>query len=304
MRPENFWHAIIGLGAASLLSLAAPNSTRLDWQTISSPPAMGVSDAARFATPTWARKRPAFAHRLIELSLPDPTKGGRLYVNPLLRRQPQESWPHWLARMNDYVYRLTDHCEVSDAAAASSRLMEYGIVAAGAVSCGLCHQRAYWLAVLLRNHGLDSRLLGLKGHVVLVVPAESGERHWVLDPDFGTPPFLADLSSAEDMRRSAATRYQFLTEAGWKATYDTIVEAFASLDDNEFYDMKHLAHLAYLQARWIERLWPAVAATTRPHADAAARRESLARALHAALVAAEQRHGMYGHQMKRAGPVE
>lgn len=271
-------------------------------------PVPGMARTVTIRSSYWQRKPPAPSHPFLDplhAAAPEALRS----TKPQLRRRADESLAEWLAMANAYVYRLTDHCDTIESFAGpkdSPGTAMYGINVAGAAACGLCGQRAYWLASLLREGGIRGMLLGLMGHVVLAVPdAESG-RHWVLDPDYGTEPFLVDLASSEEMRGAAAHHYRFLAETGRGALLEMLVGFFATTEDNAFYDMSYLAHLEFLQSRWLIRLWPSVMAGLRQEArswtkapttgSSVPRGLEVARALHAAFVAAERKYGIAGHR--------
>lgn len=232
---------------------------------------------------------------------------------PLLRKRANEPFAAFLARTNAHVYRLTDHCDTIESFIGpkdSAGTAMYGINVPGIVACGLCGQRAYWTAGLLRQSGIRGMLLGLEGHVVLAVPEEASGSYWILDPDYGTDPFLVDLDSAAEMRAAAAYHYRFLATAGRQELFDMIVDFYASTNDNRFYDMSYLAHLEFLQSRWLHRLWPSVLAGLRQEARSGTKASAaegattprgleVARALHAALVAAERKYGIAGHRTQK-----
>lgn len=268
-----------------------------------------VTHDARVSSPYWVRKTSLIANRFFDLPHASPFNAKRLSLNPLLRKRPHESLKDWLIRANEFVYRITDHCNTVESFIGpreSAGTALYGINVAGAVDCGLCSQRAYWLGTLLKQNGVSGSLLGLMGHVVLAIPDDASEKHWVLDPDYGTTPFLVDLFSSEEMRTAAAQHYRFLDEAGWRQLYADIVGFYASTENNAFYDMNNLDHVAFLQSRWINRLWKIVvdglrqekgSAVMRPSVGTVStRRLDFAHALHAAIVAAEKKYGIYGHR--------
>lgn len=297
---------LAGLLLATPLTIAA-SITPAKWPA--NPPLKlpGTPGNAGILPPTEIRKATMSAHRLLpavvgtySLDMP------RLVFRPLLRKRPQEPLGDWLARASDYVYRATENCNTTETflGPQSGKTAMYGVIAPGAVSCGLCSQRAYWLAALLKQNGIHARLYGLTGHVVLTVPDEPSGKRWVLDPDYGIAPFLVDLSSAYEMQMTAARNYRFLEDAGHKQLYVDIVGLFSSTSDNTFSDMSYQDHLAWVQSRWIRRLWRGVMAGLREEAKSRRGRPhtaespslELARALHAALVAAERKYGLYGYR--------
>lgn len=228
--------------------------------------------------------------------------------NPLLKRRPNEPQEEWLARMNAYVFRGSDHCDAVERFVGpkdwTSWTSLYGIQVWGAVGCGLCGERAYWLASLLKNNGTQAMLLGLFGHVVTIVQDENTEKHWVLDPDYGVRPFLVDIASPSDMEISAASHYRFLHEAGEAYLYDRIVDFFATIDNNKFYTMRTLRSLEFSQSRWLYRLWPYLIHDLRMDDDPinsighdnSADSLRFAMAVHALLVAAERKYGQNGYR--------
>lgn len=260
----------------------------------------------------WLRKPAAQPHPFLDPLHVSAPPGLRSSINPLLRKRANEPFAAFLARANAHVYRLTDHCDTIESFIGpkdSAGTAMYGINVPGIVACGLCGQRAYWTAGLLRQSGIRGMLLGLGGHVVLAVPEEASGRYWILDPDYGTDPFPVDLDSAAEMRAAAAYHYRFLETAGRKELFDMIVDFYASTNDNRFYDMSYLAHLEFLQSRWLHRLWPSVLASLRQEARSGTNASAVggaappglevARALHAALVAAERKYGIAGHRTQK-----
>lgn len=228
--------------------------------------------------------------------------------NPLLKRHPNESQENWLARMNAYVYTGSDHCDAVERFVGpkdwTSWTSLFGIQVWGAVACGLCGERAYWLASLLKKNGTQVMLYSLSGHVVAIVQDENTEKHWILDPDYGVRPFLVDIASPADMETSAATHYRFLLEAGEANLYDRIVDFFATHDDNKPYTMRTLRSLEFSQSRWLYRLWPYLIQDLRMNDDpenSSGHRMSadnlrFAMAVHALLVAAERKYGQNGYR--------
>ncbi len=68
---------------------------------------------------------------------------------------------------------------------------------------GYCSQQALVLAGFLNEHGIDSEVMRLEGHVV--VTAKTSEGEWVLDPAYGVAlPFpLAEAETQSDRVRAA-----------------------------------------------------------------------------------------------------
>jgi len=64
---------------------------------------------------------------------------------------------------------------------------------------GLCSQHAIILSQVLENNGIETKILGLKSHVVVTAEV-NGEKNvwWVLDPDFG----VIFKMGMEDLRAS------------------------------------------------------------------------------------------------------
>ncbi len=272
-------------------------------------PVPGIANDMPTRSSYWLQKSVLQIHPFLNpanIAVPEALRSS---INPLFRKRADESLADFMARANAHVYRLTDHCDTIESFLGpkdSAGTAMYGINVPGVVACGLCGQRAYWVTGLLRRSGIRGLLLGLNGHVVLAVPENGSGRHWILDPDYGTAPFLVDLGSAQEMRTAAAENYRFLAAAGREALFEMIVDFYASTDDNAFYDMGYLAHLEFLQSRWLRRLWPAVQAGLRQEAGSGSKSSTLgsarplgmeaARALHAALVAAERKYGLAGHR--------
>lgn len=275
-------------------------------------PVPGIASTLSVRSSYWLRKSAMQSHPFLDSLHLAALESLRTSINPLFRKRAGESLAEFLARANAHVYRLTDHCDTIESFIGprdSAGTAMYGVNIPGAVACGLCGQRAYWVAGLLGQSDIRGILLGLNGHVVLAVPDEKSGRHWILDPDYGADPFLVDLGSAKEMRAAAASHYRFLAAAGWGELFDMIVAFYASTEDNAFYDMSYLAHLEFLQTRWLHRLWPSVMASLRQEARSETRMTAavaatphdmkVARALHAALVAAERKYGIAGHRAQK-----
>lgn len=281
--------------------MAASSTKPLLYSSTAEIPSPYWLNKPRFGLFDHIRRMPNFGNRrTIQFRIPP--------SNPLLKRLPNEPQEEWLARMNAYVYMGSDHCDAVERFVGpkdwTSWTSLYGIQVWGAVGCGLCGERAYWLASLLKNNGTQAMLLGLSGHVVTIVQDENSEKHWALDPDYGIRPFLVDIASPSDMETSAATHYRFLHEAGEVNLYDRIVDFFATIDDNKMYTMRTLRSLEFSQSRWLYRLWPYLIRDLRmdddpvnssgPNSSADSLR--FAMAVHALLVAAERKYGQNGYR--------
>ena len=111
------------------------------------------------------------------------------------RAQLQGALEDVLGEANLYVHSITEHCQGRDLAPWEnwvqwlmgqfySPLMRtqnpLWIVSGGK---GDCSDRAAVLQDLLLSQGIQSRFIGLGGHVVLEAQNETG--NWILDPDYG-----------------------------------------------------------------------------------------------------------------------
>jgi hypothetical protein len=187
-------------------------------------------------------------HFLHDLS--DPPRVGRPNYDfatlPYLRdsRPPQrlsgERALAYASRLNRYVHRSTYHCHYTSPGSRSileryllpETLFPQGSLDRSRFECGQCGQRSWLLVEYLDRAGIPSRILGVKGHVVVLV----GD--YVLDPDFGVGPFLY---SDETTARAA---YAQAPQDG--VDYAALI---ASRADNFFYDMAEMRRLDRAQAR-------------------------------------------------------
>lgn len=226
-------------------------------------------------------------------------------VDPFLKRHANEKLEAWLFRINNYVHNMTGHCNTTETFLGPkdrSDTADSGILVWGAVSCGLCSQRAYWLASLLLSNRQQVQLLGLSGHVVATVKDGESRNHWILDPDFGTPPFLADITSPSSMKSSATKQYKFLLHTKYADNYKEIIEYYSTIDDNKLIDMRYLKWREMNQARWLNRLKPTLQQDSLQGTMYTTglvepkNRIAHAKAVHALLVAAERKYGSYGYR--------
>lgn len=133
----------------------------------------------------------------------------------------------------------------------------YGVQVDRIIRCGLCSQRAFWLSKILREHGTEAELLGLEGHVVVIV-RDAASHHWILDPDYGTDPFLVNIASSEAMAHAATNYYSFLSRNGKSALHRELIAIYATTDNNQPYNSKDLRRIDDQQQRWLKRLEPTI----------------------------------------------
>jgi hypothetical protein len=172
-------------------------------------------------------------------SRPQPTREGRpnyeFATLPYLRdstappRLSGESDLAYATRLNEYVHRSTYHCPASAIPDLSllermiepAGLFRNGLLVRERFDCGQCGQRVFLLRESLAEAGIQSKVLGLKGHVVLLM----GDH--VLDPDFGVGPFRY---SDPNLYRAADEAY-----SRFPAIDADYAELLASKGDNFLY---------------------------------------------------------------------
>lgn len=157
----------------------------------------------------------------------------------VLDRGLDESVHSWAFRLNRSIYEGTAHCDPSEfdmtwleAALAwliDDELFDHGILLRERFACGFCHQRAYLLSEQLRTQGVETKLLGLVGHVVATF--SDGVQTYVVDPDYGVGPFVFDDTSRDSAFRTVQSAYD---------SYDTDVRTllsglYVSLENNGSY---------------------------------------------------------------------
>ncbi|MFM8571602.1 MAG: hypothetical protein ACKOAU_08400 [Pirellula sp.] len=125
-------------------------------------------------------------------------RAANLYVHSITRHAERrdlaiwENWPQWLLGQFYSPLLRTQNPQ--------------WIVSGG---FGDCSERAAVLQDLLKSHGVDTRFVGLGGHVVLEARGEQGA--WILDPDYGVV-IDTDLRGLQDQDSGDLTRW--LVEQG------------------------------------------------------------------------------------------
>lgn len=164
---------------------------------------------------------------------------------------------HFASRINMLVHTTTYHCAPSDYAfspierlaiwadlpSAMGSEWSEGPTSRAQLRCGYCHQQAIALAQILRKNGFDAWAYGLNGHVVTRV--DLGGAIYILDPDYGVPPFRYNVFG--DIFQETIKAYETSvvmpgqpsppdTSPGDRAlTPEQIASFVASTDDNQFY---------------------------------------------------------------------
>ena len=170
-----------------------------------------------------------------------------------MARAPGEGTLGYVARMNQLVHLSTYHCNPTDyslsvvesVTSALMNLVGYRFdwrqgLFDERMLCGFCHQRAIILSRLLEKQGLSAMAYGVNGHVVTLLHLEDGAEYLV-DPDYGAPPYRYDVSNS-------------VLRQGFDASYaqtpfrkvDHVFQMVASRDDNQLYLTPD--HIAEVQA--------------------------------------------------------
>lgn len=111
---------------------------------------------------------------------------------------------------------------------------------------GLCSQHSIIESGLLREQGIDAKLIELNGHVILTAEVDDGQ-WWLLDPDYGVVVPMS-LSIAED---NVSEVGEYYARAGY-SDYDVDrIEELIGTRDNQLYDGGAETYLPFLW--WAER---------------------------------------------------
>lgn len=298
--------AVLAVHVAYIYSLELSNTIE-EYQTKASLKPRLLQEFPR-KNPTTVLRQLSFGRHPLSYSLKHLKRplSGDFSENIFSRSRKNESFQQWLKRINDHVYQTTSHCAVIQEFAG---LIDYsptaagGIIPSGIISCGFCDQRANWLRLILRQNGVHGRLLSLGGHVVFAVADEQTDRHWILDPDYGTGPFIVDIGSADELREAAKFNYGFLVEHGYRDVFRKIVHAFETTTDNAFLD--GYDDLILHQSMWIHKLAPLIESQIADashfshsilhNSNRATVAERISAVTHGLLVAAEIKYGVLGY---------
>ncbi|NIQ13941.1 MAG: hypothetical protein GTO02_05915 [Candidatus Dadabacteria bacterium] len=135
---------------------------------------------------------------------------------------------------------------------------EHGVLDLKTFRCGFCHQRAFILAKILKDRGIDSAgVLGLSGHVVTVF-SENNSLYSV-DPDFGVGPVKItgldsnmDIGDAilekDEIRQGLWSVYSPLIGGHSERLIDSVIDFYLSNDDNEYYNYDNLERIRSSQS--------------------------------------------------------
>ena len=86
---------------------------------------------------------------------------------------------------------------------------------------GLCSQHAIVLAGILKENGIESQLVELSGHIVVLSRIDN--KHWILDPDYGVV-IEHDLNNIE---KNPSIIKKYYEEAGYDSeTIDNLEEIY------------------------------------------------------------------------------
>jgi len=91
---------------------------------------------------------------------------------------------------------------------------------------GLCSQHAIVITDFLNKKGLETRIVGLDGHVVATVKVDKDE-WWILDPDFGVviPYNLQKIESSPELVKSYYAKVAYKNKPIYPETLENIYEA-------------------------------------------------------------------------------
>lgn len=100
-------------------------------------------------------------------------------------------YENYILNFASYIYpKIFLHYEFMD----YRRAVERGV--------GLCSQQSIILSELLKQRGIDTKIVGLNGHVVVTALADNvNQTWWILDPDYGVviPDSLSEIEKNTDI---------------------------------------------------------------------------------------------------------
>lgn len=117
-----------------------------------------------------------------------------------------------------------------------------GLLSMNRLVCGFCHQRAYFVAKVLRDNGIDAKTYGLTGHVVTHFAADG--RQWLVDPDYDVPPLQYDVDP-ESLLSAATDRYEV---ASWSNQLMVANMIATKSDNGPYYSNEYLDTLVQRRA--------------------------------------------------------
>lgn len=153
-----------------------------------------------------------------------------------LKRFEDESNLDYAARMNRAVHASYYFCDYTArenlfermATPFSKTWNEVGFLQPDRY-CGFCHQKSYIVANILKRNGVDAAVLGINGHVVVLV--KEGGAEYIFDPGSGVGP----MPYQDNMIGHIPIFYGPYATNGW------LLKPFAtSKDDDYFYSMQWL----------------------------------------------------------------
>jgi len=102
-------------------------------------------------------------------------------------------YENYILNVASYIYpKIFLHCEFMD----YRRAVERGV--------GLCSQQSIILSEVVKQRGIDAKIVGLNGHVVMMALADKvNNTWWMLDPDYGVviPDSLSEIEKNPDIIR-------------------------------------------------------------------------------------------------------
>lgn len=120
---------------------------------------------------------------------------------------------------------------------------------------GLCSQQAIIVSEILKNKDIESKIVGLDGHVVVMALIDkAGKQWWVLDADYGVviPHDIGEIES------DSGIVGEFYSEAGYdKKSVDSLIRIYGpkgnrvSSGVNEYDSLKYYIEITAYLMKWV-----------------------------------------------------
>jgi hypothetical protein len=171
-------------------------------------------------------------------------------------RHENEFEIEFITRATMEIYHKTFHCnyvamDKFTTNFSPSQTFSQGYLGLDYVPCGLCNQRAFWLASVLKNNYIESEIIGLSGHVVVLVKLQGEDKKIIFDPDYGVVGVPYEVDNLKNFRENLFKAYSHVLEYNFNKINE-VVEFYLSYEDNEIWDLDSLFSLHLSQNEFLK----------------------------------------------------